>query len=167
MFEFCEHRCPPLDIQTVINTFHQVFHNTIRPFYAAFHSFTQEFHRSFHSFFTVYSPLSWKICIHLFCNRCDLQQLYLKSSRPYTDFPYFFLFFLTCSSRYGKIIFVEVAECKIWTRVSFPILLWINGKMNMRWCWNRQTGTFEGRVRERVGSSPIHRTNFVEKSRLL
>lgn len=98
------------------------------------------------------------ICIHLFCNRCDLQQLYLKSSRPYTDFPYFFLFFLTCSSRYGKIIFVKVAECKIWTRVSFPILLWINGKMNMRWCWNRQTGTFEGRVRERVGSSPICRT---------
>ena len=30
----------------------------------------------------------------------------------------------------------------------------------MRWCWNRQTGTFEGRVRERVGSSPIHRTKL-------
>ena len=29
----------------------------------------------------------------------------------------------------------------------------------MRQCWNRQTGTFEGRVRERMGSSPICRTN--------
>ena len=28
----------------------------------------------------------------------------------------------------------------------------------MRKCWNRQTGTFEGRVRERMGSSPICRT---------
>ena len=33
----------------------------------------------------------------------------------------------------------------------------------MRWCWNRQTGKFEGRVRERVGSSPIHRTSFAGK----
>lgn len=28
----------------------------------------------------------------------------------------------------------------------------------MRQCWNRQTGTFEGRVRERTGSSPVCRT---------
>ena len=30
--------------------------------------------------------------------------------------------------------------------------------MYMRVCWNWQTGTFEGRVRERMGSSPICRT---------
>ena len=30
--------------------------------------------------------------------------------------------------------------------------------LSTRQCWNRQTGTFEGRVRERMGSSPICRT---------
>lgn len=32
----------------------------------------------------------------------------------------------------------------------------------MRQCWNRQTGTFEGRVRERTGSSPVCRIKTLE-----
>ena len=30
----------------------------------------------------------------------------------------------------------------------------------MRVCWNWQTGTFEGRVFRRTGSSPVTRTTF-------
>ena len=36
-----------------------------------------------------------------------------------------------------------------------------NVKSNMRVCWNRQTGTVEGRVSQgRMGSSPITRTRI-------
>ena len=52
------------------------------------------------------------------------------------------ILFLTHAIEYGKLKCVErIARDK-----------------KLRQCWNWQTGTFEGRVRERTGSSPVCRT---------
>ncbi len=40
----------------------------------------------------------------------------------------------------------------------FDIIIKLNATNEMRVCWNWQTGTFEGRVLRRTGSSPVTRT---------
>ena len=43
-----------------------------------------------------------------------------------------------------------------------------NVKSNMRVCWNRQTGTVEGRVSQgRMGSSPITRTRIYISDKII
>ena len=57
-----------------------------------------------------------------------------------------------------KIYDIEVLTSKVF----FDIIIKLDAKKRV--CWNWQTGTFEGRVLRRTGSSPVTRTTSSENA---